>query len=136
MLHWTNRKEIKEMASEETDEEAATREQLAAQAEAPRTPVHLTDKNKMFMGMVMERIYFFRSEKDAVALIPLLDIGAEVFGLKGNDAIQAYLELSWVGYEEYSYAIKDNGLDIADDGTGASCPPDSSPCAQLLWTPL
>lgn len=40
------------------------------------------------MGMVIERIYHFCSEQDAVALMPLLDTGAEVFGQKGNDNIE------------------------------------------------
>ena len=44
------------------------------------------------MGMVIERIYHFCSEQDAVALMPLLDTGAEVFGHKGNDNIEVRSE--------------------------------------------
>lgn len=49
---------------------------------------------QMFMGMVIERIYHFCSEKDAVALMPLLDTGADVFGQKGNDNIEVRSEFN------------------------------------------
>ena len=61
---------------------------LSLASRSLRVPNYLLCPAQFFMGMVVERIYHFCSEQDAVALMPLLDTGAEVFGQKGNDNIE------------------------------------------------
>jgi len=114
------RKEIKESPNEELDDGedkvVPTREAIMAAIEA-RPPVFLNPQKKIFMGMVIERIYHFCSEQDGVALMPLLDTGAEVFGHKGNDNIEALFKERWGEYSDFKYLLEEDGVDIADDGT-------------------
>mmetsp|Transcript_3562 Transcript_3562/g.8983 ORF Transcript_3562/g.8983 Transcript_3562/m.8983 type:complete len:414 (-) Transcript_3562:110-1351(-) len=82
----------------------------------PLKPVVLDPMKKMIIGMATERVYFWRNNKDATSLVPLLDTGATVFGERGNDNIKAALEKQWEGVDVEYVVDPEKDITVSDNG--------------------
>jgi len=80
----------------------------------------------LFLQMMAERMWSFRHASDVAGLLPLLDVGAEVYGQKGVAMIEAALKAAW--QDAGGARVLPHTLRIFDSGCGTHrpCPLPSS----------